>query len=41
MDGTATLNMYELKNIPIESNSSYITRDEFESTIEQIKSLFN
>lgn len=43
LDGTASLNMYELKNIttPNEqnnmSNSSYITREEFESVINNIK----
>lgn len=43
LDGTASLNMYELKEIPIEnSNTSipnnYITREEFEEAINQLKS---
>lgn len=40
LDGTASLNMYELKEIPVpvvQSNVDYITREEFESAIEQIK----
>jgi hypothetical protein len=39
MDGTASLNMYELKEIPTESivtteNVAYVTREEFESVIQ-------
>lgn len=43
MDGTATLNMYELREIPIENPnttpllSNYITREEFEDAIAQFK----
>ena len=37
MDGTALLNMYELKEIPIESHQSFITREEFESVIAQLQ----
>ena len=43
MDGTATVNMYELKEIPVEhpnttpSLSNYITREEFDNAIAQIK----
>lgn len=40
MDGTASLNMYELKEIPTVENpnySSYVTREEFESVISQLK----
>jgi len=36
MDGTAILNMYELKEIPIETPSAgaqYVTREEFEAAI--------
>jgi hypothetical protein len=35
MDGTATLNLYELKQIPIsrETNDNFVTRDEFETAI--------
>lgn len=45
MDGTATLNVYELKETPImnensqmqQSMNNFITRDEFEQVIEQIQ----
>lgn len=45
MDGTATLNMYELKETPImnenpqmtQSMNNFITRDEFEQVIGQIQ----
>lgn len=44
MDGTANLNMYELKEIPVEqpmvtmmNNDNYITREEFEIAISQLK----
>ena len=44
MDGTVTINLYELKNLPTFSDhptdSSYITREEFEGTIAQLKSLY-
>ena len=36
MDGTAVLNMYELKEIPVETspvNAQYVTREEFEAAI--------
>ena len=35
LDGTASLNVYELKEIPIETNNTgnYITREEFENTL--------
>ena len=36
MDGTAILNMYELKEIPVETPSAgaqYVTREEFEAAI--------
>lgn len=43
MDGSAILNMYELKQIPMETaninSSNYVTREEFESTLAQIRSL--
>ena len=38
-DGTATLNMYELKNEPVLNASSYITREEFEAAIGQMRQL--
>ena len=43
LDGTATLNMYELKEIPTISNNSsnYITREEFESALSKIESSIN
>ena len=41
LDGTASLNMYELKEMPIQSssmmNANYITREEFEQTIAQLQ----
>lgn len=41
MDGTATINMYELKPIPVQQDntvpSNYVTREEFEKALEQIK----
>ena len=41
MDGTATLKMYELATIPLtnEANASYVTRDEFEQAIAQIRGM--
>ena len=41
MDGTALLNMYELKEIPIETSpintQEYITREEFEAVIQSLR----
>lgn len=39
LDGTASLLMYELKEIPAEAptTTGFITREEFEATISQIK----
>ena len=41
LDGTASLNMYELKEIPIQTpqmmTANYITREEFEQTIAQLQ----
>lgn len=40
MDGTASLNMYELKELPKEdpfATKSYITREEFEAVITELK----
>ena len=40
IDGTAILNMYELKEIPIEpeiTTNQFITREEFESVINQLR----
>lgn len=39
MDGTSTLLMYELREIPKEPQPSFVTREEFESTINQLKNL--
>lgn len=43
MDGTATLNMYELKSIPSAEQSmpmqNFITREEFEQVIAQLKQM--
>ena len=41
MDGTASLNVYELKNMPIETSNNYVTREEFEMALGQIQSLLN
>lgn len=43
LDGTASLNMYELKEIPIEdpfAAKGYITREEFERVIMELKNSF-
>lgn len=46
IDGTATLNVYELKELPIENpivappTKDYITREEFDAVIAQLKSTF-
>ena len=40
LDGTSLLNMYELKEIPMEqpfNQNAFITRDEFESAIRQLQ----
>lgn len=44
LDGTATLNKYELKEIPTETSmlpsvDSFITRDEFETALAQLRAL--
>jgi hypothetical protein len=44
MDGTATLNMYELKEMPVEpplNSSAYVTREEFEIAMTQLKSFLS
>lgn len=47
MDGTATLNVYEIKAMPmmneqqiVASVNNYVTRDEFEQAITQLRSMF-
>lgn len=43
LDGTASLNMYELKDIPQETpinTSMYITREEFETALRQLQESF-
>lgn len=37
MDGTATLNVYELRNEPAISQPQYVTREEFENALAQLK----
>ena len=40
MDGTATLNMYEFKELPVAApvqNNNFVTRDEFEQVVAQLK----
>ena len=41
MDGTAIMNMYELKEIPIEEpkEDQYVTRQEFEAVIQQLRQM--
>lgn len=39
LDGTATLLMYELKEIPVPSQPNFVTREEFENTIAQLQKL--
>ena len=41
LDGTATLLMYELKEIPVAEQPNFVTREEFEITITQLKNLLN
>ena len=43
IDGTVAINMYELRDIPVadhSNDSSYITRQEFDDTINQLKLLY-
>ena len=41
IDGTVAINLYELKTIADHStDSSYVTRDEFNASIEQLKNLY-
>lgn len=39
MDGTSSINVYELTQLPIETNGNYITRQEFEQSMQQIRSM--
>lgn len=43
IDGTATINIYELKNLTQadQEANSFITRQEFDNTINQIKEMYN
>lgn len=43
MDGTASINLYELKPIPVETvpSENFVTRDEFNQAIAAIKEAFN
>ena len=36
LDGTATLNMYELKPIEMQLTTDYVTREEFEAALSKI-----
>ena len=46
LDGTATLNMYELRELPIINeqqifaSTNFVTRDEFNSVVSQLKAMF-
>ena len=37
IDGTSTLNIYELKPIPVEAPVQYVTRQEFETVLSQLQ----
>jgi hypothetical protein len=40
MDGTATLNMYEFKELPVAApvqTNNFVTREEFEQVVAQLK----
>lgn len=37
MDGTASLLMYELKEMPVATQPNFVTREEFEKVIEDLK----
>lgn len=37
MDGTATLNVYEWKNEPAVKSPQYVTREEFEAALAQLR----
>lgn len=39
VDGTATLNMYELKEIPQETPNAFVTREEFEKAFMEIQNI--
>lgn len=44
LDGTAAINMYELKNLPVEpiaANSNYVTKEEFNETLKNIQNMFD
>lgn len=43
MDGTVSINLYELKTLPTfnsDENSAYVTREEFEMAISQLKNIY-
>lgn len=42
MDGTATLNMYELTALPVPTTevASYVTKDDFNTAIGELKNMF-
>lgn len=37
MDGTSSLNVYEWRNDPVVSSPQYVTREEFETVLQQLK----
>ena len=39
VDGTATLCMYEKVEIPVETQPNFVTKEEFENTITELKNL--
>ena len=36
VDGTSTINIYELKPIPVETQPQYVTREEFETALKKL-----
>lgn len=41
MDGTSSLNVYELKEIPVETSNNFITREEFNTALTQMRAQLN
>lgn len=39
-DGTSTLNVYELKPMPLQASPQYVTREEFETVLARIQQQF-
>lgn len=39
VDGTAALNMYEIKEIPVAPKTEYVTKEEFNTTLSALKQI--